>query len=123
VTGARHTLERVKRPHVIRRQRGQASVETVVLLPVLVAVTFAVWQAALAGWALVAAENAARSGARAALAGSPPRSAALAALPGSMRSGARVEDSGGTLTVRVRIPAVLPGFAADLSASAGEVRS
>jgi hypothetical protein len=116
-------LERVKRPHVIPPQRGQASVETVVLLPVLVALTFAVWQAALAGWALVAAESAARAGARAALAGSPPRSAALAALPGSMRAGARVEDSGGRVTVHVRIPALLPGFAADVSASAAEVRS
>lgn len=121
MTGARPTFERVKRvPH---RQRGQASVETVVLVPVLVALTFAVWQAALAGWALVSAESAARAAARAALAGSPPRPAALAALPGSMRPGAQVEDSSGTVTVRVRIPAVLPGFGAELSASAAEVRS
>jgi TadE-like protein len=121
VRGAGPTLERVKPP--THRQRGQASVETVALLPVLVALTFAMWQAAAAGWALVSAESAARAGARAALAGSPPRPAALAALPGSMRSGARVVDSGGEVTVRVHIPAVLPGFAADLSASAAEVRS
>jgi hypothetical protein len=108
---------------VIARQQGQASIETVVLLPVLVALTFAVWQAALAGWALVSAESAARAAARAALAGSPPRPAALAALPGSMRSRARVEDAGGRVTVRVHIPAVLPGFDADVSASAAEVRS
>jgi hypothetical protein len=114
-------LERVKRE--THRQRGQASIETVVLLPVLVALTFAVWQAALAGWTLVSAEGAARAAARAALAGSRARPAALAALPGSMRAGARVEESGGTVTVRVRIPAVLPGFAAALSASAAEVRS
>ncbi|HEX5251142.1 MAG TPA: TadE/TadG family type IV pilus assembly protein [Gaiellales bacterium] len=104
-------------------ERGQASIETVVLLPVLVAVTFAVWQAALAGWTLVSAESAARAAARAALAGSPTRPAALAALPESMRRGARIDETGGTVTVRVRIPAVLPGFDADLSASAAEVRS
>jgi pilus assembly protein CpaE len=114
-------LERVER--TTHRQRGQASVETVVLLPVLVALTFAVWQAALAGWTLVSAEGAARAAARAALAGSPPRPAALAALPASMRPGARVQDAGGTVTVRVRIPAVLPGFDVDISASAAEVRS
>ena len=105
------------------RERGQASVETVVLLPVLVVITFAMWQAALAGWTLVSAAGAARAAARAALAGSPPRAAALAALPGSMRAGARVEDAGGTVTVRVRIPAVLPGFDLDVTSSAAEVRS
>jgi hypothetical protein len=121
VTGAGLTLERVKRdPH---RQRGQASIETVVLVPVLIALTFAVWQAALAGWALVSAESAARAAARAALAGSPPEAAAVAALPGSMRAGAEVEESGGRVTVRVRIPVVLPGFGAHLSATAAEVRS
>lgn len=93
------------------------------LLPVLVALTFAMWQAALAGWTLVSAESAARAAARAALAGSPLRPAALAALPASMRPGARVEASGGRVTVRVHIPAVLPGFDADVSASAAEVRS
>jgi Flp pilus assembly protein TadG len=114
-------LERVERAS--DRERGQASIETVVLLPVLVAVTFAMWQAALAGWTLVSAESAARAAARAALAGSPTRPAALAALPESMRRGARVDEAGGAVTVRVRIPAVLPGFDADLSASAIEVRS
>lgn len=121
MTGAGRTLERVERAS--DRERGQASIETVVLLPVLVAVTFAMWQAALAGWTLVSAESAARAAARAALAGSPTRPAALAALPESMRRGARVDEAGGAVTVRVRIPAVLPGFDADLSASAIEVRS
>jgi hypothetical protein len=40
-----------------------------------------------------------------------------------MRPGAEVEDSGETVTVRVRIPAILPGFGAELAASAAEVRS
>jgi TadE-like protein len=113
----------VERTQAIPRERGQASIETVALLPVLVALTFAMWQAALAGWALVSAEGAARAAARAALAGERPGPAALSALPGSMRRGAQVEDSGDRVTVRVHIPSVIPGFDADLSASAAEVRS
>jgi hypothetical protein len=113
----------VERAQPIPRERAQASIETVVLLPVLVVLTFAIWQVALAGWALVSAESAARAAARAALAGSPPRPAALAALPRPMRSRAEVEDSGERVTVRVRIPSVLPGFDAGVSASAAEVRS
>ena len=105
------------------RERGQASVESVVLLPVLVVITFAMWQAALAGWTLVSAQSAARAAARAALVGSPARPAALAALPEPLRADARIDEGGGTVRVRVRIPAVLPGFDAGLSASAAEVRS
>jgi TadE-like protein len=103
-------------------ERAQASVETVALIPVLLILTLAVWQAVLAGWALVSAESAARAAARAALAGAPPRPAALAALPARMRSGAGVRVAGRTVTVRVRIPAVLPGFAVAVSASAPGVR-
>jgi hypothetical protein len=39
-----------------------------------------------------------------------------------MRSGARVRLAGRTVTVRVRIPAVLPGFAVAVSASAPAAR-
>jgi hypothetical protein len=104
------------------RERGQATIETVALVPALLVLTVAVWQAVMAGWALVSAEDAARAAARAALAGSPSRPAALAALPGGMRSGAVVRLAGGTVLVRVHIPGVLPGFSADVSASAAAVR-
>jgi hypothetical protein len=40
-----------------------------------------------------------------------------------MRAGARIDEAGGTVTVRVRIPAVLPGFDADVSAAAAAVHS
>ena len=94
----------------------------VVLLPALLVLTVAVWQAAMAGWALVSAQSAAGAAARAALAGSPPRPAALAALPAGMRAGAVVERRGGRVTVRVHVPAVLPGFAAEVTASAAGAR-
>jgi pilus assembly protein CpaE len=103
-------------------QCGQASVETVALLPVALVVALAVWQAVLAGWALVSAEAAARAGARAVLAGSPAGPAAAAALPGGMRRGLEVRRTGGAVMVRVRIPAVLPGLDAAVSASAAAVR-
>jgi TadE-like protein len=103
-------------------ERAQASVELVVLLPVLLLLTAAVWQAAMAGWALVSAQSAAGAAARAALAGAPPRPAALAALPAGMRAGAQVEVHAGRATVRVHVPAVVPGFAADVTAAAAAVR-
>jgi hypothetical protein len=103
-------------------ERGQASVENVALVPALLILTVAVWQAVMAGWALVSAESAARAAARADLAGSPPRPAALAALPDGMRPGASVRLTGGGVTVRVHIPSVLPGLTATVSASAPAVR-
>jgi Flp pilus assembly protein TadG len=118
--GGRAYLGRVAR--AVQRERGQASVETVALVPVLVLLTVATWQAALAGWALVSVQSAARAAARAALAGSPARPAALAALPEGMRRGASTRIADGRVTVRVHIPAVLPGFAFDVSASAQAAR-
>jgi Flp pilus assembly protein TadG len=118
--GGRAYLGRVAR--AVQRERGQASVETVALVPVLVLLTVATWQAALAGWALVSAQSAARAAARAALAGAPARPAALAALPDGMRRGASTRIADGRVTVRVHIPAVLPGFAFDVSASAQAAR-
>ncbi len=106
----------------MQQERGQASVETVALIPVLVLLTFATWQAAIVGWALVSAQSAARAAARAALAGSAPRPAALAALPAGMRRGVSTRIASGRVTVRVHVPAVLPGFAFDVSASAPAAR-
>ena len=72
--GPRAYVGRVERG--THRERGQASVETVALVPALVVLTLALWQAVMAGWALVSAESAARAAARAVLAGAPPRPAA-----------------------------------------------
>jgi hypothetical protein len=118
--GGRAYLGRVER--AVQRERGQASVETVALIPVLVLLTVATWQAALAGWALVSAQSAARAGARAVLAGAAPRPAALAALPAGMRQGVITHVAGGRVTVRVHVPAVLPGLAFDVAASAQAAR-
>ncbi len=100
------------------RERAQASVEVVALVPVLMLVIVSVWQAALTGLALTAAESASRRGARAALVGRPARSAALAALPSPLRADATATERGGRLVVTVHVPSVVPGFAPEVSSSA-----
>jgi hypothetical protein len=105
-----------------RRQRGQASIETVALLPVLLLAALACWQAVLVGWTAVSAAHAARAAARAELVGDPPRPAATAALPDSMRAGLALRSDGQAVHVQVRVPAVIPGLDLSLGADADVVR-
>jgi hypothetical protein len=91
------------------RARGQASVEFLALLPALAAVLALAAQTAVVGWALWAAANAARAGARAQEVGGDARAVARRALPGALRSGATVLDRDG-VRVRVRVPALVPGI-------------
>jgi hypothetical protein len=103
-------------------ERAQASIEVVALVPALALILACVWQAALAGLALTAAESASRSGARAALVGRPAGAAALAALPASMRSGATVSQSSDRVVGSVPVPSIVPGFSPRVSSSAPVVR-
>src|SRR3954452_20814809 len=100
-------------------ERGQATVELVGVLPLVVVLGFAVWQAAVAGQALWMAGAgargaAARAAARAAAVGTDPEAAARAVLPPRLEDGLRVraQDDGG-VRVTVRIPAVVGGGAVD----------
>ena len=104
------------------RERGQASVELVALLPALALLTLAGWQAVLVGWSMLEAQHAARIAARAAMIGAAPAAAARSALPGSLAGGSVVSQSGGRLTVRLRVPSVIPGLAPHVTASAAVVR-
>jgi Flp pilus assembly protein TadG len=89
-------------------QRGQASVEFVALLPLIVLVLFAGWQLLLAGDALWNARAAARAAARAQAVGDDPREAARDHLPAPLERGLRVTtDADGDVRVSVRIPAVI----------------
>ena len=102
-----------------RSESGQASVELVATLPALIAVALLVVQAAIAGWALWTAANAARAGARAAYVGGSARKAARSALPSVLRDGSRVHDSG-NVEVRVSATLLVPGLPGiPVSASAG----
>jgi TadE-like protein len=95
---------------MLRCARGQATVELVALLPVLVLLVAAVWQAALFGHAAWSAGAAARAGSRAAAVGGDARRAALRVVPGGARSAARVRAAGdGRVTVTVPVRAVASG--------------
>ncbi len=102
---------------------GQASVETVALLPLVAVVGGLLWQAVVAGQALWLAGAAARAAARAAAVGADPQAAARGALPPRLEQGMRVRAlarGGGGVRVDLRVPAVLTGgTVATVSARAG----
>ena len=86
-------------------ERGQATVELVALLPCLVAVIAAWWQAALVGWAAWGAHAAARAAARAHAVQDDARAAARRHLPADLERGLRVTPGAdGEVRVVVRIP-------------------
>src|SRR5688500_7876825 len=93
---------------VRHRERGQASVELIAVLPALIVCVLLAAQAVAAGWALWTAGNAARAGARAEHVGSDGEEAARGALPGRLREGAEVRSRDG-VRVRVDVPGLLPG--------------
>jgi hypothetical protein len=102
-----------------RDQIGQASVELVAAVPVLILVALVAIQLAVVGYGLWSAATAARAGARAAYVGGDAARAARSALPTPLREGARIDESG-PVAVRVAVPALLPAVPSiGLSASAG----
>jgi hypothetical protein len=94
-----------------RREVGQASVETVALLPLVVLVGALLWQVVVAGQALWLSGAAARAAARAAAVGADPEAAARATLPPRLESGLHVREESGEVGVAVRVPSVLSGGA------------
>jgi len=98
---------------VAAQQRGQAAVELVAAIPVLILALLLVAQLAVAGHALWSAGDAARAGARAVLVGADAEGAALRALPFWLDGGAEVVTSAGAaVEVRVGAPALIPGVPA-----------
>jgi TadE-like protein len=110
-------------PRTVRpmSDRGQASIETVALLPVVIVLAVAAWQGILIGWTALEAESAARAGVRALQGGEEAGPAIGASLPASMRQGLRIERAGERLTVQVAVPSVVPGLGMRLAASAAVV--
>jgi hypothetical protein len=93
---------------LLRSDDGQASVEFVSLLPLVGLLVALAWQALLAGEAVWLGASAARSAARAEALGRDPLHAARGVLPGRFARGLRVRTArDGSVTVAVRIPAVL----------------
>ena len=108
------------------RERGQAAVEVVGMLPLLFAVALVVCQVLVAGLAREAAHHAAQAGAMAMLQGGDPAKEARAAAPDWSRRRLAVVVSGRTVRVRVRPPALIPGtsrlLSSTSSANAGPAR-
>jgi pilus assembly protein CpaE len=105
------------------RERGQAAVEVVAMLPLLFLVALTVCQVFVAGVAREAAHHAAQAGAMAMLQGGDPVKEARAAAPDWSRRRLSVTVAGRSVRVRVLPPALVPGtarlLASTSSASAG----
>lgn len=91
--------------------RGQATVEAIALVPLMVAVGLGLLQLLAVGYASVLAGNAAEAGALAVAAGGDPRGGVRQALPGWSRARARVEVNGGRVEVHLRPPSPLKALA------------
>jgi hypothetical protein len=102
---------------------GQATVELVALLPLIVVVALSVGQLLAAGVARELAGHAAEAGAMAVLEGGDPADAARSAVPGWSGAHAVVAVHGRDVSVTLRPPALMPPLArllqAHASASAG----
>src|SRR3954454_6195215 len=87
---------------------GQASVEFVALLPVLVLVALLAWQAVVAGQAIWLSGSAARGAARAVALGDEPTAAARASLPRPVAARARASSrADGAVSVSRAVPSVV----------------
>jgi hypothetical protein len=108
---------------VARRDRGQASVELIGALPVVIVLGLVLLQLFALGYSAVLAGNAAEAGALAIAAGSEAAPAARRAVPGWSRAGMKVDVRGHTVHVRMRPPSPLAIVRKELevetSASAG----
>jgi hypothetical protein len=103
----------------VEHERGQAGVETLIALPLLLLVALVGAQAVV--WVLGAllAGSAASTGARALARGEPAVPAARAELPEPLRRFTRVAAARGVVRVVVRVPSLVPGLPTfEVSASA-----
>ena len=88
-------------------ERGQASVELLGALPVVLLVGAVLLQALALGYSAALAGSAAEAGALAAAGGGDAVAAARDAIPGWSRAGMRVDSQGGRVAVRLRPPSPL----------------
>jgi hypothetical protein len=99
-------------------ERGQASIELLGMLPLLVALALVVLQLLAVGYASVLAGSAAEAGALALAAGADPRAGVREALPGWSRAGSSVDVVAGEVRVRLRPPSLVKGLSERLEVSA-----
>lgn len=97
------------------RDRGQATVELLAAVPLLLAAGSIALQMLLCGYALTLADGAAEAGALALAAGLPAKAAAEDSLPAWAVDRVDVAVRGGEVTVRLRPPSLLSAVADRLS--------
>jgi pilus assembly protein CpaE len=102
-------------------ESGQATIETVGILPMLLLLLIVLWQIVLVGMTFVFSGHAARAGARAFAVGQDARQAALNAIPGEWggdtthvtpqlpQSTSDPQDIEGSVTVSMCVPVLIPG--------------
>lgn len=92
-------------------ERGQATVELLAAIPLLLLAGAIALQLLLAGYALTLADGAAEAGALALASGRPARSAVEDSLPAWAEDRAEVAVRGGEVTVRLAPPSLLAAVA------------
>jgi hypothetical protein len=102
----------------MRGSRGQASVELLGSLPVVLLVGLVLLQLLAVGYAAALAGNAAESAALAVAGGGEAVAAARDAVPGWSRAGMRVTVRGGRVEVRMRPPSALDALSRKLEVQA-----
>jgi hypothetical protein len=102
----------------VSSERGQASVELLGGLPVLLLAGVVAFQLLAVGYASVIAGSAAEAGALAMAAGSDPKAGVRESLPGWSRADARVEASHGRVRVSLRPPSFLRVLRRELEVTA-----
>ena len=103
----------------LRAENGQAAVELVAVLPVVLLIGAVVWQLALTGHTAWMSAHAARAAARAETVGRDGRTAARSALPRGLERGLHLEHrSSGRVRVKIRVPLLLHRWRSPASVSA-----
>jgi hypothetical protein len=90
-----------------RGECGQAQVELIALVPVVLCVGAVILQLLAVGYAQSLADGSAEAGAYAVAAGRPGRDAALGALPDWAADRSQIRTSGGRVTVSIEPPSLL----------------
>ena len=93
-----------------KRDSGQATVEFVALIPVLLMLGWSVWQAALAGLTAEKAARTAHEAARAQAIGGAPAKSADRLLRKRFAQSAKITRTGTKVTVKLEVPSVIPGL-------------
>ena len=102
-----------------RAESGQAAVEAVAIVPMVLLAAAIAWQLVLTGHTLWLCANAARAAARADLVGANPARAARSALPKSLERDLSVTRlAGGRIRVRLGLPVLVRAWRSPVTVGA-----